>query len=230
MPDTPENVREPYNRFPKILGDCLFFLDVEGKGHASNILVKNRYSNFWIYNTDLELLWTGECNTGHYPYAADIDGDGKDELSIGYSLYDDGGTLLWNLEDEVKDHADGVALVNFNPEMGDEIRLLCAASDEGMFFADMKGNILKHHFIGHAQNPAVANFRDDLPGLEALSINFWGNQGIIHLYDSEGDIYHEFEPVHHGSMCLPINWTGKAEEFFVLSPNVEQGGLFDGWG
>ncbi|MCA9438336.1 MAG: hypothetical protein KC978_21300, partial [Candidatus Omnitrophica bacterium] len=204
MPDTPENVREPYNRFPKILGDCLFFLDVEGKGHASNILVKNRYSNFWIYNSDLELLWTGECNAGHYPYAADIDGDGKDELSIGYSLYDDDGTQLWNLEDEVKDHADGVALVNFNPEMGDEIRLLCAASDEGMFFADMKGNILKHHFIGHAQNPAVANFRDDLPGLEALSINFWGNQGIVHLYDSEGDIYHEFEPVHHGSMCLPI--------------------------
>ncbi len=230
MPDTPANTRKPYDRFPKILGDSLYFLDVEGKGYPSNILVKNRYAHFWVYNSDLELLWTGECNTGHYPYAADVDGDGKDELAIGYSLYDDDGTRLWTVEDRVKDHADGVALVNFNPEKGDEIRLLCAASDEGMFFADMDGNILKHHHIGHGQNPAVLNLRDDLPGVESLSINFWGNQGIIHLYDSEGDIYHDFEPVQHGSMCLPINWTGGSEEFFVLSPNVEEGGLFDGWG
>jgi hypothetical protein len=51
-------------------------------------------------------------------------------------------------------------------------RILCAASDEGMIFFDLKGNIIKHHFIGHVQNPAVANFRDDLPGLEAVSVNF----------------------------------------------------------
>jgi hypothetical protein len=31
-------------------------------------------------------------------------------------------------------------------------------------------------------------------------------------------------------MCLPINWTGRPPEYFVLSPNVEDGGLFDGWG
>lgn len=229
-PDTPASVKEPYNRFEKILGDCLFFFDAEGKGRASNILVKNRYSHFWVYNSDLELLWSGECNTGHYPYAADVDGDGREELSIGYSLYEDDGTLLWSLDDRIQDHADGVALVRFDPEKGDEFRLLCAASDEGMFFADLKGSILKHHRIGHVQNPAVANFRDDLPGLEAVSINFWGNQGIVHFFDSTGEVYHDFEPCQHGSMCLPINWNGGSEEFFVLSPNVEDGGLFDGWG
>ena len=31
-------------------------------------------------------------------------------------------------------------------------------------------------------------------------------------------------------MCLPINWTGKPGEFWVLSANVDDGGLFDGWG
>ena len=31
-------------------------------------------------------------------------------------------------------------------------------------------------------------------------------------------------------MCLPINWTGKSEEFFVHNPNVNEGGLYDGWG
>jgi hypothetical protein len=157
-----------------------------------------------------------------------MDEDGKDELAIGYSLLDDDGSVIWSLDDQVKDHADGVSIVKLREDL--PLTFLNAASDEGMFFADMQGKIFKHHYIGHGQNPAVLNLRDDLPGLESLSINFWGNQGIIHYYDAEGNIIHEFEPVQRGSMCLPINWTGKTEEFFVLSPNVEQGGLFDGWG
>ena len=230
MPETPENTAPPYNRFPRILGDSLYFCDLRGTGHPKDIIVKNRYQHFWALNENLELMWRGECVTGHYPFAFDIDGDGKDELSIGYSLFDDDGKKLWSLDGTIQDHADGVAIANFNPDGTGELRLLCAASDEGIFFTDMKGNILKHHYLGHVQNPAIANFRDDLPGLEAVSINFWGNQGIVHYFDSSGDVYHDFEPCQHGSMCLPINWTGRSEEYFVLSANVEEGGLFDGWG
>jgi len=223
---TPKS-KPPY-RYPRILGDCLYFCDLRGTGHPRDIIIKDRYRHLWALNDRLEIMWEGECTTGHYPYAYDVDGDGKDELSIGYSLFDDDGKVLWSLDEKVKDHADGVAIVRFKPDA--ELRLLCAASDEGMFFTDMKANILKHHYIGHVQNPAIADLRADLPGLEALSINFWGNQGIIHFYDAEGNIYHDFEPCQHGSMCLPLNWTGRPEEYFVLSPNVEQGGIFDGWG
>ena len=227
-PKMPDDIKAPYNKFPRILGDSLYFCDVRGTGHPGDIIIKTRYRHFWVLNDRLEVLWDAACNTGHYPYACDIDGDGKDEISIGYSLFDNDGTLLWTLDEQLKDHADGVAIVRFKP--GSELRLLCAASDEGMFFADMEGHILKHHYIGHVQNPAIANFRDDLPGLEAVSINFWGNQGIIHLYNAGGDIYHDFEPCQHGSMCLPINWTGSSQEYFVLSADPEQGGLFDGHG
>src|SRR5690606_29411438 len=121
------------------------------------------------------------------------------------------GTRLWTVEDTIEDHADGVAIVPFMP--GEAPRLLCAASDEGMFFANMDGKIEQHHYLGHVQNPAVADFRPDLPGLEAISINFWGNQGIVHFYDANGAIYHDFEPAQHGSMCLPINWSGTPGEF-----------------
>lgn len=211
-----------------ILGDCLYFADFRGTGHDSDIIIKDRYRYYWALNSQLEVMWKGQLNTGHYPFAYDVDGDGKDELAMGYSLLDDDGKVIWSLDKVMKDHADGVAIVQFKP--GDAPKLLNAASDEGMFFTDMQGHVLKHHYVGHVQNPAVANFRDDLPGLEAISINFWGNQGIIHFYDANGDIYHDFEPVQHGSMCLPVNWTGKSEEYFVLSANVMQGGLFDGWG
>jgi len=229
-PETPKNTRPPYNRFPRILGDALYFCDLRGLGRAGDIIIKDRYRSLWALSDRLEILWHAQCNTGHYPYAYDVDGDGKDELCIGYSLFDHDGKRLWTLDDVLRDHADGVAIVRFSADQKAEPRLMCAASDEGMFFADVRGKILKHHYVGHVQNPAVADFRPDLPGLEAVSINFWGNQGIIHFFDADGNIIHDFEPCQHGSMCLPTNWTGKPGEYFVLSPNVEFGGLFDGWG
>ena len=227
-PAMPENTEAPYNKFPRILGDSLYFCDLRGTGRDADLIIKDRYRSVWALNDKLDILWHAQCNTGHYPYAYDVDGDGRDELMMGYTLFDDDGRKLWSLDDRIQDHADGVAIVPFLP--GQAPVLLCAASDEGLFFADMQGKILKHHYLGHVQNPAVADFRPDLPGLEAISVNFWGNQGIIHFYDAHGEIYHDFEPCQHGSMCLPVNWTGKPGEFWVLSANADYGGMYDGWG
>ena len=216
------------NSFGNILGDCLYFCDLRGTGYDRDIIIKDRYERVWALDDHLNILWYKKLNTGHYPYAYDIDNDGKDELLIGYSMLDDDGSTIWTLENKLDEHADGVAVVKYQ-ENADPV-IMCAASDEGMLFANLKGDILKHHRIGHAQNPVVANFRDDLPGLETISINFWGNQGIIHYYDAKGEIFHDFEPNQYGSMLLPLNWTGKSEEFFVHNPNVDEGGIFDGWG
>jgi hypothetical protein len=224
---TPKTDR-PGARYPRILGDSLFFCDLQGTGHPKDIVIKDRYSRFWVLDERLDVQWRAVCNTGHYPFAYDVDGDGKDELAMGYSLFDDDGTPLWSLDNKLGDHADGVAIVHFREDLSPV--LFNAASDEGIFFADLQGNILKHHYLGHVQNPAVANFRDESPGLELVSINFWGNQGIVNFYDAEGNVYHDCEPNQYGSMCLPINWTGLSEEFFVHSANVDEGGMFDGFG
>jgi hypothetical protein len=229
-PETPANNRLPYNRFPRILGDCLFFCDLSGKDRKSDIIIKDRYRALWALNEKLEPLWQAQCNTGHYPFAYDVDNDGKDELAIGYSLFDDDGKLLWTLDNEITDHADGVAIVRAGTETNAPLRFFCAASDEGAFFADIRGEVLKHHRVGHVQNPAIADFRPELPGLEIVSINFWGNQGIVHVFDADGNIIHDFEPCQHGSMMLPVNWTGAPGEYFVLSASVTEGGLFDGRG
>jgi hypothetical protein len=228
-PTTPDNTPAPRNRFPRILGDSLFFCDFRGLGRAGDIVLKDRYNSLWALDERLELLWQAQCNTGHYPFACDVDGDGKDELAIGYSLFDHDGQPLWTLDKQLNDHADGVAVVKYLPD-AQEPTLMLAASDEGMLFLDARGKILKHHRVGHVQNPVVAEFRPDLPGLETISINFWGNQGIVHCFDARGELYHDFEPCQHGSMMLPINWTGRPPEYWVLSPNVEEGGMFDGWG
>lgn len=229
---TPQAIPGPKSspKFPRILGDSLFFADLRGTGRADHMILKDRYTNFWAINSKLETIWHASCQTGHYPYAKDIDGDGRDELFVGYSLFNADGSKLWSLDSTVKDHADAVAVVDLHPEAPTEPKVLCSASDEGFYIADLKGTILRRHRIGHAQNLTVANFRDDLPGLEILTMNYWGNQGITHLYNAEGENYLEFEPCNHGSPILPLNWTGGTEEFFVVSANVEQGGIFDGRG
>ncbi len=229
-PETPPNTFPPRNKFPRILGDALFFCDFRGIGRKGDIVLKDRYQSFWVFNEKLEPMWQAQCNTGHYPFSYDVDGDGKDELFIGYSQFDHTGKRVWSLDSTVEDHADGVAMVKFFPGTTAEPRLLLASSDEGMLFVNTKGKIEQHHRFGHVQNPVVADFRPDMPGLETISIDFWGDQGIVHMYDASGNLYHDFEPCQHGSMCSPINWTGQPPEFWVLSPNVEEGGFYDGWG
>jgi hypothetical protein len=226
---TPQSI-PPADKYPRILGDCLFFCDLSGKGQSQDIVIKDRYWHFWVLNDRLEIQWQHEIRTGHYPYAIDIDGDGHDELALGHALFDHDGTMLWNLENKMQDHIDGVAIANFNAPDDGDLRILYAGSDSGIFFADLDGHVLRHHWIGHGQNPAIAKFREDLPGLQIVSINFWGTQGILHFYDSDGNIYHDCEPNPFGSTCLPINWRGDGIEFFVHSPNVTWGGMFDGWG
>ncbi|MDO8543193.1 MAG: hypothetical protein Q7S40_22385 [Opitutaceae bacterium] len=225
-PSTKKN--DPHNKFPHILGDSISFLDLRGRDWAGDIILKDRYSRVWAYTDKLELLWEAACNTGHYGFAADIDGDGRDELAIGYTLIDHDGKILWSLDEKMKDHADAVAMVRLHPD-DPAPTLLCAASDEGIFWTDLRGNVLRHHYLGHVQSPTIANLRDDLPGLETVSVNFHGNQGIVHFYDSRLKVYHDFEPMQHGSMMMPLNWTGRTEEYFVISPNVDEG-VYDGWG
>jgi len=229
-PEMPKNTKPPYNRYPRILGDSLFFCDLRGTGRPADIILKDRYQSLWALNDRLEMLWQAQCNTGHYPFAYDVDGDKKDEVAIGYTLFDHDGKVVWTLDNMLKDHADGVAIVRLGTDPNAEPRWVCTASDEGFILADICGKVLKHHRFGHVQNPGIADLRPDRPGLEIASVNFWGNQGIIHLFDAQGNLYHDFEPFQHGSLCLPVNWTGRPPEYVVLSANVEDGGMFDGWG
>lgn len=222
--------KKPFDKFPRILGDSLFFADFRGQGHAGDIVLKDRYEQVFVMTDKLEPLWQTTCNTGHYPFAHDVDNDGRDELAIGYNLYDHDGTLLWSREDVLSDHADGVAIANFSQTPNGRLGMINAASDEGMIFLDIHGKILKRHWIGHVQNPAIANFRDDLPGLETVSINFWGNQGIVSYFDAKGNMTLQIEPIQYGSMMLPVNWDGQGESLILLSADVVEGGMLDGWG
>jgi len=228
----PQSPKQQQNRwFPNILGDAIYFCDLRGTGRKADIILKDRYTSIWAYDDHLNLLWSGQCITGHYPIAADVDGDGHDELLAGYTLWNHDGKKLWTLDDKFNQssHDDGVAIARMKPTDTD-YTLFMTCSDDGVTIANTKGDILRHYYLGHVQNPGVANFLPDQPGLQVITANFWGNQGILHFFDSDGNLYHTMEPTAHGSACLPVNWSGRRGEYVMLSANYEDGGLFDGHG
>lgn len=226
MPPAPkDNPERPYDLE---IGDSIAFINFSGNKDRREILIKDRYRNFWIFNNKLELLWKGQGQTGHYPYPYDIDGDGKDKLLIGYSLWDHTGTLLWSRDSEIKDHADGAAMGNFSGDPKGDVRIYASGSDEGFMMFDRNGGWLKHVRIGHAQSPCIGKFREDIPGLQYFTVNFWRNPGIVTLFDFQGNLLEQEEPIHSGSVMLPVNWRGDGQEFVLLSSNSKEGGMIDG--
>ncbi len=211
----------------RISGDSIMFCNVSGNSSPRDILIKDRYHNVWIYNSKLELLWEASCNTGHYPCAYDIDEDGKDEIVIGYTLFDHNGSKLWEVPD-LRDHADGIVVSPIG--LDGEVKIVIAGGDDGIMIVDKNGNTIVRHNIGHAQTPSVAKFFPEMPDLQICTITYWKYPGTICLFDSKGSILSKFEIYPIGSPLLPVNWKGDGQEYILFSGDTVYGGLFDGRG
>jgi rhamnogalacturonan endolyase len=209
-------------------GDSIIFANLTGKPGQRDFILKDRYRHVWAYSRDLRPLWEGDEDTGHFPFPYDVDGDGKDELFIGHGMWDHKGKRLWSMAGKLKDHVDAVAVGRFGADPKAEPRVYWATSDEGFLMLDLKGNVLKHTIVGHTQTAAIGKFRPDLPGLQMMTTNFWRNPGIVTLFDADGNILTQGEPIHTGSVTLPVNWRGDGQEFVLLSGNVTEGGMIDG--
>ncbi len=226
MPKAPvEDKERPYETET---GDSIAFVNLSGNPGRHEILIKDRYAHFWIYNNRLELLWKGDGQTGHYPFPADTDSSGRDKIAIGYALWDHTGKQLWSHDKTLRDHADGILIANLSPDPKAEPRVYASGSDEGFVMFDLRGNLLKHARVGHNQSPSAAKFRMDVPGLQYMTVNFWKNPGIVTLFDWDGNILAQEEPIHTGAPMLPVNWRGDGQEFAFLSGNPKEGGMLDG--
>lgn len=209
-------------------GDSLAFANLSGGKVSSEIILKDRYKYFWVYDKNLKPLWRGTGQTGHFPYALDIDGDGREEFALGYTLWGPDGKARWSHDTEYKDHADGIVIGNYTANPKEPPRVYACGSDEGFLLWDINGKLLKHTQIGHAQSPSIGKYRMDVPGLQLITINYWRNPGIVSLFDADGNLLGQAEPFHHGSPMLPVNWRGDGQEFSMLSANVVEGGMIDG--
>ncbi len=184
----------------------------------------------YALDSDLNVMWKYKSpkNTGHFPMALDVNGDGRDELLCGYTLLDSNGQPVWTYPIQV-DHTDEIVAGKFMAG-SDKPYFACVSGTQGFFIGDFHGNIVKRDMIGHAQRVSVANYCPEREGFEIAVTNFWGHQGVLYLYDSEGNQLWETENDMNGNVLAPVNWLGNGQDFILTNPDPLKGGLLDGNG
>lgn len=215
--------------FDRLNVDFIRFCNFSGNDRPTDILIKDRYHHVWAYNADFELLWDFEAgvNTGHCPYAYDFNGDGRDELFVGYDLLSADGQKLWSA-DVHTDHTDEIVVGKLDPDGKPVIGIV--SGWEGFMLLDFNGNIVARHNFGHAQRISVGKYRNDIKGLQIATVTYHKNQGIINLFDCKGNVLWTWEPGSSGNILTPVNWTGDGRDLILLNGNNKYGGMIDGYG
>ena len=213
--------------------DSILFADFSGNGHAQDMLVKDRYTSFWVYDKDFKLLWSKKgCNPGHYPMECDLDGDGRDELVCGYALYAHDGKTLWS--HCFPGHNDAVYVADMDGDGKPEIAIAASDGKPGQqaVLLDAAGKVLFTKTMDHCQHVVIGKFRRDLPGKQVCYVNRRTPSEISmftitgqKLWTVSGNIWYVAEYVLD-------NWVGGPEENFVglYSRGFAPPCLLDGFG
>jgi hypothetical protein len=198
--------------------------------------------NLWAYDQELNLLWHARVKTpyghGHAVQFYDVDGDGRDEVLAGGTLFSSDGRILWvhDLDEEMArisgaHHYDAVAIGSFADDPSvDPVAFLLGGS-AGVYVVDGRtGRTRMIHRVGHAQGRVIGKVRGDLPGEEVLVACRWGNMGILTLFSGYGDRLWSIQPDYIGQGSCPVTWGNEEEQLIWMNTSGPVQSLYDGYG
>ena len=216
VPEHPEELKPSGNELKQLWGDnygnrqdrflaCVAYLDGV---HPSVVMCRGYYTRSFLaawdfVNGELKLRWVFDSDKVEGDYAgqgnhnlvvADVDGDGKDEITYGQMCVDDDGTGLYTTG---FGHGDAIHLTDLDPERPGLECWTCLEEkdDYGAVLRDAKtGEIIMHWKNNRDTGRACAGDIDPThPGCE-----MWASSGCA-LYDAKGLIISE-------KYRLPINF------------------------
>lgn len=220
---------------PAPADDSFLFADLTGRGRRADLVVKDRYWTMWGVSRDGEVLWRWDGSPGHYPAIADVDGDGCDEVFVGYALIDHDGRPLFQQE-WGNSHQDAAYIARLPDGTW---RLLFG--NGGVHCLAVDGRELWHHPLREAQHVVAGKYRCDSP-LQAAVIDRGyprtpdGDPAHLYLYDLETgrEIWRRRQPAGGwAAACLDIRWTGRndRQEIMVYGRGAGQPvAIYDGDG
>ena len=124
-----------------------------------------------VYDERLRRLWSLDRlhGAGHKPLPYDVDGDGRDELLIGWHLVGPDGSVRWTLPMETgveKDHPDRRTVTDVDAD-GEPEQVL-ALEALGLVVTDLAGRVKWRRASGHCGEACVGRFYGDRPGMQIL--------------------------------------------------------------
>jgi rhamnogalacturonan endolyase len=205
----------------------LQFADLMGIGRANCIILSDRREKLTVLNENLELLWQQEVEKGSHPMIHERVNVGGPEILMGYSRFSSQGERELTLGGFIGDRCNGVSVYELAEGENFRSSLVFAAGDWGQVFFDLEGNLLKQNILGHVRYLSLADFDIQRPGIEMITVNSWGSDGLVHVVDASGTPLRHFMLSNGVSRCSPVNWKGDGEEFFIVSADTLTGGMFD---
>ena len=215
--------------------DCLVFADLGGRGWASDVLVKTRYSQIWALNHAGNLLWTVQKPAGfptaHQPVPVDVDGDGRDEILAGYAMLNPDGQVRWTVTGEWRTvgsgHFDCGRVLRRGATPPDWRLVFTCCAHKRLIAVDGNGrvcwDVLGHHFesidIGHVhpQRPGLQLLVDLVPPAAGhRNYPLW-------LLNEDGELLGQLL-VDYGRFHTLADWNGDGLDELVV-PHAR--GLFD---
>ena len=210
--------------------NSLIFGDLMGVGRDNCILLSDREHKLMALNEKGELMWEQHSYSGSQPMVFDMDKDGRQEVLMGYSVFNPEGELIYDVGAYIGDKCNGVSVYEMvNGEQATPC-LVYAAGDWGLIYYDFEGHLLKQNILGHVSHFGLADLDAESPGLEIITSNQWGSMGLAHVLDASGTGTAGFLSESGVFRCQMVNWKGDGEEFFITSADTTRGGLFDGTG
>ncbi|MEW6755097.1 MAG: PQQ-binding-like beta-propeller repeat protein [Candidatus Latescibacterota bacterium] len=219
---------------PAPADDCFLFADLTGRGRREDLVVKDRYWNLWGVSHAGEVLWHWAGSTGHFPAIGDVDGDGCDEVFVGFALLDHDGREVF-AHDCGGAHQDAATVVRRA-----DGRWLLAFGNGGVHCLDKDGSVRWEHPLTEAQHVVAARFRSDSE-VQFAVLDRGQPRGqdrgpaTLYLYDAGGrQVWHRVQP--EGSALAAIvdlDWCGDCARRQILVYNrgpSEAIAVYDGEG
>ena len=213
--------------------DTIIIANFSGNEHPSDIVLKDRYDNLWAMDRDWNVLFEHTGNIGHYPWPADYDFDGRDELMAGYDYLESDGSLVWQVDQG--GHADCIWVgdIDQNPDNGREIAL----GGEDIVVYDRSGNLIaRENMPVEPQNIAIGDFRPDLPGLEIAGQDRRdrgdpGEEAIFCWSPMTSQmLFYDVRPGWGSIANMVHDWDGTGSDFISIWRGPSAPTLFDGLG
>jgi len=214
---------------PKDASDCLTFANLSGGGHAGEVIVKTRYTQIWAFDINGKELWTCEKPAGrmtaHQVFPVDIDGDGREELIVGYAMLNPDGSTRWDVTGEGMDkftntmgcHLDCARVVDAAENPEDWRIILSCCANERLAMIDGLGKTVwaidNHHF----ESIDVCKLLPDVPGKQLVMDV--GAMRVLHhpifVYRDDGALLGKLF-THACRFHFPVDWEGKGLDYFVV--------------